>query len=286
MGFFGGGGAGGYSSGIGGQTQGSHRGGNRGFDGWDEEYLGKAYDADVIRRMIPYLRPFKKQVAVAFVCMILVAVSLYSQPFLVGLIVEDVIGSDPVATETSDEAAAATTDAIADEAASEAFKSDTSRLPFLIGAMVLLSILGWLAAMTQQLIMAWLGTRLLYDLRTEMYEHMQSLSLSFYDEMEVGRIISRLTSDVTVMQEVLSTGSLTFAADFVGTRVGGRVLAGHRRPHGLRDVRHSPAAHHGARDLGQVRAQGVYQRPHQNQRTLRQPRRKHLRGSYRAVAQP
>ncbi len=49
-----------------------------------------------------------------------------------------------------------------------------------------------------------------------MYDHVQDLSLSFFDEMEVGRIISRLTSDVTVMQELLTTGSLTFAADFVG----------------------------------------------------------------------
>ena len=53
-------------------------------------------------------------------------------------------------------------------------------------------------------------------LRTEMYDHMQGLSLSFYDEMEVGRMISRLTSDVTVIQDLLTTGSLTFAADFVG----------------------------------------------------------------------
>ena len=214
MGFFGGGGAGGYSSGIGGQTQGTNRGGNRGFDGWDEEYLGKAYDADVARKMIPYLKPFKKQVYIAFGCMVLVAVSLYIQPYLIGLVIEDVVGSDEVAaTDTVDTDDATASDAAAAE---ELFKPDTSRLPWLIGAMVGFAFLGWIAAMIQQLIMAWLGTRLLYSLRTKMYEHMQNLSLSFYDKMEVGRIISRITSDVTVMQEVLSTGSLTFAADFVG----------------------------------------------------------------------
>jgi ATP-binding cassette subfamily B protein len=73
--------------------------------------------------------------------------------------------------------------------------------------------------MTQQIVTARMGTKLLYQLRTEMYEHMQGLSLDFYDEMEVGRMISRLTSDVTVMQELLTSGSLTFAADFVGLAV-------------------------------------------------------------------
>ncbi len=195
MGFFGGGGAGGYSSGIGGQAQSSHRG-NRGFDGWDEEYIGKAYDADVARKMFPYLKPFKKQVIIAFGCMILVAVSIYIQPFLIGLIIRDAIPTS--------------------NAAGVAAEADTSRLPLIIGLMIFFAVLGFVAAMVQQLIMAWLGTRLLFTLRTKMYEHMQNLSLSFYDQMEVGRIISRLTSDVTVMQEVLSTGSLTFAADFVG----------------------------------------------------------------------
>jgi ATP-binding cassette subfamily B protein len=82
-----------------------------------------------------------------------------------------------------------------------------------------MAVVGWLAAFLQQVTTAWMGNRLLLQLRTEMYEHMQSLSLSFYDEMEVGRMISRLTSDVTVMQELLTSGSLTFAADFVGLAI-------------------------------------------------------------------
>ena len=193
MGMWGGGGAGGYSTGIGGQ-RGMMRGGNRGTDGWDEEYLGKPYDAEVVRKMIPYLRHRRRALAIAFACMLLVSLSVYLPAVFIGRIIAD--------------AAAGT----------------TALLPLWIGMLAGMGALAFLAGMAQQLIMARVGTQLLYELRSKMYEHMQGLSLSFYDDMEVGRMISRLTSDVTVMQELLSTGSLTFAADIVGIAIAVIVL--------------------------------------------------------------
>ena len=182
MGMFGGGGvAGGYSQGIGGQAV---RG--RGSDGWDEEYLGKPYDAEVIRKMLPYLAEQKGLVSLAFFFMVITAISIFIQPLLLGLTIDAGIAGE------------------------------TGRIPVFLGLMVGLGVAGWLSGMAQQIIMARIGTRLLFRLRNEMYEHMQGLSLSFYDEMETGRMISRLTSDVTVMQELMSTGSLTFMADIVG----------------------------------------------------------------------
>ena len=189
MGMFGGGGAaGGYSQGIGGQGVGAgNRGqGGRGADGWDDEYLGKPYDAEVVRKMLPYLAEQKTLVSLAFFFMVVTAISIFIQPLLLGLTIDAGISGE------------------------------TGRIPLLLGLMAGLGIVGWLSGMVQQIIMARIGTRLLFRLRTEMYEHMQGLSLSFYDEMETGRMISRLTSDVTVMQELMSTGSLTFAADIVG----------------------------------------------------------------------
>jgi ATP-binding cassette subfamily B protein len=185
---FGGAGAGGWSSGIGGQTTGPMRH-SRGTDGWDDEYLGKAYDAQVVRRLLPYLKPYKKQAALALTCMIISAATSYMQPFLIGLTVEAGV------------------------------RGDTDRIWTLLAIMVGTATVTWLTAYIQLLTTSWMGNRLLLQLRSEMYDHMQGLSLSFYDEMEVGRMISRLTSDVTVMQELLTTGSLTFLADFVGLAV-------------------------------------------------------------------
>lgn len=188
MGMFGGAGAGGWSSGIGGQAMGPMRHG-RSSDGWDDEYLGKAYDAQVVRRILPYLKPYKKLASLALACMIISAVTSFLQPLLIGLTVKAGV------------------------------EGDTNRIWTLLGIMVGAAFITWISAYAQLLTTAWIGNRLLLQLRTEMYDHMQGLSLSFYDEMEVGRMISRLTSDVTVMQELLTSGSLTFLADFVGLSV-------------------------------------------------------------------
>ncbi|MCE7928034.1 MAG: ABC transporter ATP-binding protein [Dehalococcoidia bacterium] len=187
MAFWGGAGAGGWSQGIGGQSQGPTR--HRGNDGWDDDYLGKVYDAQVVRRLIPYLKQYRLQAGVAFSCMVVSALMTFVQPLLIGLTVQAGV------------------------------KHDERLVVILLSIMLGMAVIGWLAAFLQQVTTAWMGNRLLLQLRTEMYDHMQSLSLSFYDEMEVGRMISRLTSDVTVMQELLTSGSLTFAADFVGLAV-------------------------------------------------------------------
>ncbi|HJP40316.1 MAG TPA: ABC transporter ATP-binding protein [Dehalococcoidia bacterium] len=188
--FWGGGGAGGWSTGIGGQRGGPHaivR--HRGYDGWDDEELGKAYDSTVVKRLMPYLMEEKWLASVAAVCMIVVASTTYLQPLLIGFAVKAGI------------------------------EQNGTQVAWLMGTMVVMALFGWAALMGQLLATAKLGNRLLLKLRTQMYDHMQGLSLSFYDEMEVGRMISRLTSDVQVMQELLSSGSLTFLADIIGLSI-------------------------------------------------------------------
>jgi ABC-type multidrug transport system fused ATPase/permease subunit len=186
---WGGGGAAGWSTNLGG-GRGNYGGGTgRGGDGWDDDYLGKVYDAAVVKRFGPYLKPYRAQVALAFLGMVLQSIANYSQPFLLAATVK-------VGVEGNER-----------------------------GVIILLSLLlglagvGWGSLYLQQIMINRVGNRILVQLRTEMYEHMQGLSLSFYDEMEVGRMISRLTSDVTVIQDLLTTGSLNFAADIVGLAI-------------------------------------------------------------------
>ncbi|MGE0134443.1 MAG: ABC transporter ATP-binding protein, partial [Dehalococcoidia bacterium] len=188
MGMWGGGGAGGWSTGIGGQSMGPSRAG-RGSDGWDDEYLGKAYDAEVVRRILPYLRPYRFQATVAFLAMVLSAAMNFAQPLVIGF------------------------------AVTAGVRGDERLVLILLAVLAAMAVVYWLAAFVQQLVVNWLGNKLLVQLRTDMYDHMQGLSLSFYDEMEVGRMISRLTSDVTVIQDLLTSGSLTFAADLVGLAI-------------------------------------------------------------------
>src|SRR5438874_2664228 len=90
MGMWGGGQAGGWSQGIGGQS--GQR--PRGTDGWDEEYLGKAYDAEVVRRLFPYLAEYKIYAVVSFVTLVLAATIQFIQPLFIGQIVKSGIRGD------------------------------------------------------------------------------------------------------------------------------------------------------------------------------------------------
>ncbi|MEX2081181.1 MAG: ABC transporter ATP-binding protein, partial [Dehalococcoidia bacterium] len=188
MAMWGGAGAGGWSGNLGGMHGGPGRGG-RNADGWDDDYLGKVYDHRVVQRIFPYLAEYKWHASIAFICMVLNAAASFTQPLLIGLTVKAGVEG-----------------------------KEDQVITYLV-IMGILAVVAWASLFAQQLATAWLGNRLLMRLRTEMYDHMQNLSLSFYDEMEVGRMISRLTSDVTVMQELLTSGSLTFAADFVGLAI-------------------------------------------------------------------
>src|SRR3989304_2736461 len=86
-----------------------------------------------------------------------------------------------------------------------------------VGAiLVALAVVGWLGQFVQQVTTAFMGHHVLLRLRTQMFDHIQKLSLSFLDRSEVGRVMSRVQNDVTVLQDLLTTGILTIMADFVG----------------------------------------------------------------------
>src|SRR3990172_7808899 len=159
----------------------------RSVDGWDDEELGRLYDHRVVRRLVPYLRPYRRQVWIAVVSMILSAVAANTQPFLIGRAIDKFIP-----------------------------KGDLQGVALIGGALIGLAIVSWLSQWVQQVTTAFMGHRILFALRMEMFRHIQKLSLSFLDRNEVGRVMSRVQNDVTVLQELMTTGFLTILADFVG----------------------------------------------------------------------
>ena len=159
----------------------------RSVDGWDDEELGKLYDHQVVRRLLPYLKPYKKQVVVATIAMIIVAAASRVQPFLIGLAIDEFIPND-----------------------------DLTGVAIIGASLLTLALAGWAAQWLQQIMTAFMGHRILLTLRTQMFNHIQKLSLSFLDRNEIGRVMSRVQNDVTVLQELLTTGFLTILADFVG----------------------------------------------------------------------
>ncbi len=184
MAMFGGGQAGGWSTNIGGGGGGGPM--RRGADGWDEDYLGKVYDGEVVSRLIPYLMEYKAHAIGSLLLMIVTSVTQFLQPLFIGLTVGAAVNGDQRMVVTW------------------------------AVVMIVMALAQAGSSMLQQLLTAWMGTRILRKLQSNMYDHVQSLSLSFYDEMEVGRIISRLTSDVQVVQDLMTTGSLTSFSNLVG----------------------------------------------------------------------
>ena len=159
----------------------------RSVDGWDDEELGLVYDHSVVRRLVPYLKPYKRQTILAVLGMVVFAVASNTQPFLIGKAIDKFIPS-----------------------------GDLQGVGVIGAALLGLAFLGWIGQYIQQVTTAYMGHNVLLTLRTQMFNHIQKLSLSFLDRNEVGRVMSRVQNDVTVLQDLMTSGFLTILADFVG----------------------------------------------------------------------
>ena len=150
----------------------------------EEEALGKGYDARLMRRLLQYLRPYKSYVALAIV--ILVAASLLQVvgPWLTQIAIDDVIPN-----------------------------RNTSLLATLAGAYLASVVAGFVLLYAQSVLTTWLGQRVMYDLRTEIFRKLQRLDLGFYDRNPVGRLMTRITSDVEALNELFSSGVVAVFGD-------------------------------------------------------------------------
>jgi ABC-type multidrug transport system fused ATPase/permease subunit len=186
-----GGGGGGGPGGGGGGGGGFGPGGGlrRAVDGWSDETLGKAYDHKVVVRLAKYAKPYKWRVVIAILGTIVFSLASYTQPMLIGSAVNLAIGGQ--------------------------VRNLTITGLELVG----LALVSWLSYYGYMSTTAWMGHSILLTLRKEMFEHLQKLSLSFYDRNEVGRVMSRVQNDVTSLQELLTSGFFTVLADFIGLSV-------------------------------------------------------------------
>ena len=161
----------------------------------EEEALGKAYDAQILRRLMTYLRPYKANVVFAVVLTLLVGPLEVVGPYLFGYGVDKYI--IPGTNNTLP--------------AADALRG------------VSLVSLGFLAALLlsfavqylQVRIMQNVGQRTLYDLRKEIFERMQRLPMSFFDRTPVGRLVTRVTTDVDALNDLFAAGIAAMANDAI-----------------------------------------------------------------------
>ncbi|MYA19337.1 MAG: ABC transporter ATP-binding protein [Chloroflexi bacterium] len=191
MAYWGGGQAGGWSGDMRGIRQG------RPVDGWDYEELGRVYDPILVRRIVPMLGPYKLQALIAVIAMAVFAIASYAQPYVMAAATESIVDK----LRSNDPAVVAQVD------------DEIVEFGLLL---VALAAVSFVSAAVPRLMTGYVGPRILRDLRSNMFAHLNRLSLSFYDREEVGRIMSRVTSDVVTLQELITTGFLNILADAVG----------------------------------------------------------------------
>ena len=150
----------------------------------EDEITGKAYDARLARRLFQYLRPYLSFVVLGTLCLLASAACQLAGPYLVKVGIDKYIVPGRL----------------------EGFST--------LIAIYLLVIAGdFVFRFAQIYVTNYLGQKTMYDLRLDLFSHLQKLSLRFFDRNPVGRLVTRATSDVEVLNQLFSTGLVTVIGD-------------------------------------------------------------------------
>ena len=150
----------------------------------DDEDLGRLYDHQVVARLLAYVRPHSRQMSVAIVAILVYTGTVVALPWLVKLTIDGYI---------------------ADGA------GDLSGLSRVVSIFVLVALIQYVTNYLHLRRIAFVGQRVLFTLRVGLFNHIQRLSMAFFDRNEVGRVMSRVQNDVQQLQEFLSILVLSLA---------------------------------------------------------------------------
>jgi ATP-binding cassette subfamily B protein len=150
----------------------------------DDEILGKAYDARLMRRLLAFLRPYWRQVLLAFVAIIAGAAGQLAQPYLIKVAIDQHIATGRLEG------------------------LDTLAVVFLA-----IVIAGFAFEYLQTWTLQMTGQRIMFDLRMAIYTHLQRLDVQYYDRNPVGRLMTRVTSDVDAINDLFTSGVVTVFGD-------------------------------------------------------------------------
>lgn len=150
----------------------------------EEEILGKAYDHRLMRRLLKYLKPYRVTVALSVALLLIVAVLQLVGPYLTKIAIDKYI----------------------------ALKDFAGLVKIALLYLTVL-VFQFTVRYVQTYIMQLMGQKAMYDLRMELFSHLQKMSLSFFDKNPVGRLMTRLTSDVQVLNQMFTEGAVAIFGD-------------------------------------------------------------------------
>ena len=151
-----------------------------------DENVSKKFDWYVIKKFGPYVGRYKGWTLASVALMLLYTALNLANPFLIGVAIDQFIGHN-----------------------------DLRGLAITGIVLIIVNVLMWQAQYWQVWSMSWAGQQILYNLSSDMFTHLQSLSLSFYDRTQIGRVMSRLQGDIDVLESMLSSGLLSMLGSLV-----------------------------------------------------------------------
>jgi ATP-binding cassette subfamily B multidrug efflux pump len=165
----------------------------------DDEVAGKAYDGHLMRRLLTYLRPYKLQTTLAAISIIFKAGSDVMGPYLVKVAVDAYMSDTPPAKLSW----------LAHHLSPKPMTGITEIGLLYLGALLVTYVLEFLQTYTMQ----WTGQKIMFDLRSQIFRHLQRMSPAFFDHNPVGRLVTRVTSDVDALNEMFTSGVLAIFED-------------------------------------------------------------------------
>ncbi len=164
----------------------------------EEEVLGKAYDSRLMKRLLRYLRPHSWKVALALVSILLKAGADALGPFLTLVAIDRYLA--PVHHQPY-------------WLTSRLSPEPLTGIAQIAGIYVGLTLFSFCLEYLQTYYMQWVGQMVMFDLRSEIFRHLQRMHIGFYDKNPVGRLVTRVTSDVDALNDLFTSGVVSIFED-------------------------------------------------------------------------
>src|SRR6185437_10025101 len=165
----------------------------------EEEIIGKAYDARLMRRLLTYLAPYKLAVGTSITAIIIKSLCDVAGPYLIAVSIDRYMTGHPTAK----------SEWLARWLSPNPWTGITQIAGIYLGTL----LISYLCQFAQTYLMQWTVQKIMFDLRRQIFSHLQRMHFSFYDRNPVGRLVTRLTSDVDALNEMFTAGVVAIFED-------------------------------------------------------------------------
>jgi ATP-binding cassette subfamily B protein len=183
----------------------------------DEDPVGKVYDSRLMRRLGHYLRPYWWQAAVSTLAVSLKSLCDVTGPYLIMVGIDRYFPKDSGSSLSANLFAHAlgTTNWLSRRLPTDPYQGITRLAAIFLAA----QLAAYLFEFVQIYLMQWTGQKLMFDLRRDIFRHMQRMHIGFFDTHSVGRLVTRITSDVDAINEMFTAGVLAIIDDFLNLAI-------------------------------------------------------------------